>query len=122
MVVLRQQRQKFPYARGIICLTLRRPAPLFDEARHQVGKLQEISNSEHRAPLANDDLGIGCDDVGPLPRHRADVLLIDTQQEPRPVPVVALADAEELLSAERVERVGYAHKARTCVRRARSSY
>ena len=94
---------------------------LFDEARHQVGEREEISNPEHRAALAKDDLWIGRDDVGPLPRYRAEVLLVDAQQEPRPVPVVPLANADKLPSAERVERVGHAHKTRGRVRRACSS-
>lgn len=110
-----------PYTCGIVLFTQLSSAPLFDELRHQAGELQEIGDSEDRTALAKDDLWIGCDDVGPLPRHRADAILVDTQQEPRPVPVVPLADTDELPAAERVERVGHAHKARVCVRRARSS-
>ncbi|XXT21518.1 hypothetical protein WME94_08135 [Sorangium sp. So ce429] len=55
------------------------PALLLDEVRHQAGKLQEIGYPEQRATLADDDLGIGRDDIGPLPRHGADVLLVDAQ-------------------------------------------
>jgi len=115
-------RHIWPYIRGIIPFAQLSPALLFDEARYQVGKLQEIGHPEHRAALAEDDIWIGCDDVGPLPRHRANVILADAQQEPSPVPVAPLTDADELPSAERVERVGHAHKARACVRRACSSW
>jgi hypothetical protein len=110
------------YIRGIILLTRLSPALLFDEVRHQVGKLQEIGYAEHPGTLAEDDLGIRRDEVGPLPRHGAHMLLIDAQQKPRPVPVVPLADADELPSAERVERVGHPHKARGRVRRGCSSW
>jgi hypothetical protein len=109
------------YICGVISFTRLSPALLLDEARHQASKLEEVGCPEQRAALAEDDLWIGRDDVGPLPRHRADVILVDTQQEPRPVPVVPLADADELLPGERVERVGHAHKTLTCVRRAYSS-
>jgi hypothetical protein len=49
------------------------------------------------------------------------VVVVLAQQEPRPVPVVSLADADELPSAERVKWVGHAHKARARVRTACSS-
>ena len=106
---------------GILSFTLVGPALLFDEPRYQVGKLQQISHSKRRATLADHDLWIGCDHIGPLPWHRADVVVVHTQQEPRPVPVVSLADADELPFAERVKWVGHAHKARARVRRACSS-
>ena len=102
--------------------TLRRPPPLLvDKSCHQIGEPHEISNPENCATLAEDDLWIGRNDVGPLPRHRAHAILVEAQQEPRPVAVVPLADADELPSAERVERVSHAHKARARVRRACSS-
>ena len=114
-------RQIWPYIRGIISFARLSPALLLDEARHQAGKLQQIGHPEHRAALAEDDLQSGCHDVGPLLRHRANAILVDAQQESSPVPVVPLADADELLAGERVERVGHAHKARSCERRACSS-
>jgi hypothetical protein len=109
------------YNRGIVSLTPHRPAVLLYEPRNQVGKLQQISHSDRRAPRADHDLWIGCDQVGPLPWHRADVLVLHAQQEPRPVPVVSLAQADELPSVEGVKRVGHAYKARARVRRACSS-
>jgi len=110
------------YIGGVIQLTLCGPTLPFDEARHQIGKLQEIGKPDQRTTFADDDLWVGRDDVGPLPRHRADVILVDAQQQPHPVPVVPLAYADELPSAERVEGVGHPHKARARVRRACSSW
>jgi hypothetical protein len=60
--------------------------------------------------LADGDLRIRRHDVRPLRRHRAHSLLVDAQQEPRAVTVVPLADANELLSAERMERMRHTHK------------
>ncbi len=113
-------RQIWPYIRGIISFARMSSALLLDEARHQAGKLQKIGHPEHRAALAEDDLWSGCHDVGPLLRHRANVILVDAQQESSPVPVVPLADADKLLAGKRVERVGHAHKARTRERGASS--
>jgi len=39
-------RQSLSYTSGIICLALVGPAILFDEPRHQVGELEEISHPE----------------------------------------------------------------------------
>ena len=93
---------------------------LSDELCQQGSKSQEICHPETRAALTYDDLWIGRDEVRPLPRHRTNALGFDAQQESRAVSVVTLADADELLSAERVERVCHAHKAlryvgRTCI-------
>ncbi len=109
------------YTSGIILFTQLSPALLIDEVRHQAGEPQEIDHAKHPAAPAEGDLGIGGDDVSPLPRHGAHLLLVDTQQEPRPVPVVPLADADELPPAERMERVGHPHKTRSRVRRGCSS-
>lgn len=114
-------RQSFSYTCGIVPITPIGPALLFDEPRYEVGKVQQITNSEQRATLADHDLWIGCDHIGPLPWHRADVVVVHAQQEPRPVPVVSLADADELPSAERVKWVGHAYKVRARVRKACSS-
>lgn len=116
------RRQISLYICGVISFTRLSPALLLEEMRHQAGKLQEIGYAEQRTTLTDDDLWIGRHDVGPLPRHRADALLVEAQQEPRPVPVVPLAHADEQPSAQRVERVRHAHKARTCGRRTRSSW
>ncbi len=75
--VLVTARRNFAYMCGIICLTHR---TLLNEAPHQFSKLQEIGYPEQPAAFADDDLWIGCHDVGPLPWHRADVVLVDAEQ------------------------------------------
>ena len=117
----RLPRRNLRDSRGVICLTASGAATLFDQAGHQVGELQQIGHAIQRAPPAKDKLGVSRHDVGPLRWHRADVVAVDTEQQPRPVAIVPLADAGELQSAERVKRVGDAHKARAWVRRASSS-
>ena len=109
------------YTCGVFYLTPLRPPLLLGESRHQLSEAQEVSDPEERASPTDHDLWIGCDDIGPLPRHRADANFVDPQQKPRPVPVVALADADELLPAERMEWMRHAHKARARVRRGCSS-
>lgn len=99
---------------GIFCFTRAGPTLLSDESRDEVGKLQKICDANERTALADDDLWVGRDDVRPLPRHRAHAFTVDAQQEPRAVPVVPLADADELSPAERVKRVRHAYK--TCRR------
>jgi hypothetical protein len=114
-------RRSLPYIGGVISFTLTASALLFDETRHQVGKLQQIGNPQPPPSLAEDDLWVRCHDIRPRLRHRADLILLDAQQEPLPVPVVPLTNADKLPSGERVERVHHAHKARAPIRRARSS-
>lgn len=92
------------------------------ESRHQFGEPQQISDPEKRTTLPDHDLRIRRNNVGPLPRHRADAIVVGAQQEPRPVPVVAFTDADELPATERVERVRHAHKARPCIRKTCSSH
>jgi len=106
---------------GVICLTPNGLPLLLQKARHKVGELNEISDLKWRPTLAQDDLRVGCDNVGPLRRHRADAIVVGSQQQPLPVAIVAFADADELSSAERVKRVDNVHKTPTCIRRACSS-
>lgn len=63
-------------------------------------------------PSAENDLRVGRHSVRPLRRHRAHPLVVNAQQKARAVAVVPLANADELLSLERVEGMGYAHKPR----------
>jgi hypothetical protein len=109
------------YMSGIICLTRQPPTLLVNEPCHEVGEPQEIAHAKQRAALAEDDLRIWDDDVRPLPRHRADTVFVDPQQQPRSVSVGALAGADELPSVERMEWVRHADKAHARVRRACSS-
>jgi hypothetical protein len=107
-------RRHWLYIRGTFSFTHSWPARLSNESAHQVSKLQKIRHTEDRAPLAEDRLRVRRDGIRPLPRHRAGLIFVDAQQKPRAVTIVPLAHADELLSAERVERVRHTHK--TCSR------
>ena len=104
-----------PNTGGIICFTLGK-ALGFDQTRYQVSQRQKVRNAKQRSARADHHLRIRRDDVGPLPWHGAEANLVDTQQEPCPIAVVPLSDADELPSAERVKRVSYANKTLACVR------
>jgi len=71
-------RRSLLYRSGIFCLTILWLALLFDQARHQAGKFEQIDDPERRAALPDHDLKFGSDDVGPLPRHRAEVVVVDS--------------------------------------------
>lgn len=87
---------------------------LADQPIHQFGKLHKICDPDNRPALADGDLRIGRHVIRPLRRHRAHGLLANLEQEPRAVPVVPLADAYKLLSAERMKWMRHAYKARRC--------
>ena len=88
------------------------------EAGHEPAELDQVRNAEERALLPKDDFRIRSDDVCPLRRNGANGLVVDPQQEPHAVPVVALTHTDELLSAEWMKRVRYTHKASRSDRRA----
>jgi hypothetical protein len=111
-------RRSWAHTCGILCFTVPNTTLLANEVLHQLSECQKILYPDQRASLPNDHLWIGSDEVGPLPRHRAYAIRTDAQQEPHSIPVIPLAGADELLSAERVKRVRHAHKTRRCVRRA----
>jgi hypothetical protein len=112
-----RKRRSLGYTSGVFCFTGAGPPFLPYESRHQVGELQKICHPEQRATLADHDLWIRCDDIRPLPRHRAHAICVDVQHEPRAIPIVPLAYADELPPAERMERVRDAHKTRRRVGR-----
>jgi len=112
-----RQRRSFADICGVVCFTPISRALLSQVSLHQFGKPQQIRDPQQCAPAADHNLRIRCDDVGPVLRHRADMVSVEAQQEPRAVPVVPLADADELSSAERMEGVRHAHKTRHRVRR-----
>lgn len=116
------QRHSCLYISGVIYLTSVGPTSLFRQARHQVGKLQEIGNPQHSPSLADDDLWIERNDVCPLSRHRADDLLLDPQKQARAVSRVPFTDTDKLSTGEWVERVSHSHKTRARVRRVCSSW
>jgi hypothetical protein len=108
----------FLYTCGRIHLTFVRAAPPVAsvEARDQLRELHQVGDSEERSALPDGDFGIRNDGVRPLRWDGADGLGIDLQEEPLAVPIVPLGDAGELPPAERVERVGHAHKTRGSIR------
>ena len=114
----RRLRQNWPYDCGIIDFTRSSSALLSDQALHQLGEPQKIRHTDDPPTLPDHNLRIGGDHVGPVPRHRAHAILVDAQQEPLAITVVSLADANELLSAERMKRVRHAHKMRCRVGKA----
>jgi len=62
--------------------------------------------------LSHEDFRIRRSDVGPLLRNGANGFAIHTQQEPLAGPVMAFADADELLASERMEGMSYPDKMR----------
>jgi hypothetical protein len=62
--------------------------------------------------LPHDNLRIGSGNVGPLRRNGANRAVVDAQQEPLAVPVIALANAGERSAGERMEGMNYADKLR----------
>jgi len=73
------ERRSFTDTCGVFCFTFLGRVLLSHVSLHQFGKLQEIGQPEQRTTPADDDLWIGGDDVGPLPRYRADVIVVDAQ-------------------------------------------
>jgi hypothetical protein len=62
--------------------------------------------------LTYEDFRIRGSAVGPLRRNGANGSIVRTQQEALARPVIALADADELLASEWMEGMGYADKMR----------
>lgn len=75
--------------------------------RHKAGQLRQVGDSEQRAALSHDDLGIGSDDVGPLPRNRTDCAVLEAQQQTPAGPVASFADTDGWPAAERMKGMGY---------------
>jgi hypothetical protein len=72
----------------------------------------QVSEPAERTPIAENDLRVRGHDVRPLPRNGPKSVLVDLQQEPPAGSVASLAYADELLSAEGMERVRDPHKVR----------
>ena len=82
------------------------------EAIHESCEFHQVCDAEERATLADDDLGMRRNEVRPLPRNRANGLIVDLQQEPHAVSVVPLTHADESSSAQWMEWMCYTHKER----------
>lgn len=79
---------------------------------NKTGKPNQVHNPKKRSPLPDDGFRVRANSVGPLRRNRANRAVIDAQQEPLAGPVIALADADELPTGERMEGVRDADKLR----------
>lgn len=97
------------FALHIVGLLFRSASP---ETSNQPLKLQEIIDAEVSACAAKHHLDIRSGEVGPLGRNGAKCAIVDLEQESDAVAVVALADADEELATERVERMGNTDKTR----------
>ena len=117
-LVLALRRRSFAYKRGVFPFTLERAALLLLQPLHQFRELQKIGHPDNGPPLPQGGLRIERCFVGPLRWHRANYLVVDLQEQPRTVPVVALADTGKLPPAERMERVRHTDKMRCRGRRA----
>jgi hypothetical protein len=69
----------------------------------------EVRDAQERPPAPEHYLGIGSDEVRPLPGNRAYFVVGDREQEPHSVRVRSLGHTSELLSAVWMEWVGDAH-------------
>jgi hypothetical protein len=69
----------------------------------------EVRDAQKRPPAPKHYLGIGSDEIRPLPGNRAYFVVGDREQEPRPIQIRSLGHTSELLSAVRMEWVCDAH-------------
>lgn len=81
---------------------------------------QQISEEEKGPSRTHDGLRLGCNQVGPLPGNRTDLVLTDPQEDPPSIAVVPLAHADQPATAQGMERVGYQDKLRLCEGTART--
>ena len=109
------QRHICVYDGGTISLTPCSLARTFlDPAKslHKSEQIDEVSDAHECTAVPYDDFRIrGCQ-IRPLDRHRADGRVVDAQQEPLAVAVVALAYTDKLPSAAWMERMHNPHKLR----------
>lgn len=81
-----------------------------NETSNELGEFHQVPDAKQSASFADHDLWIRGDAVCPPSGNGADVIVIEFQQEMSAAAVVPLADAHELLSAERMEWMGYTDK------------
>jgi len=111
-------RHIFHYISGRICLTppsspLRRSSPA--QAVNQAGELQQVGHTEQRPLPAEDDLGIGRNNIRPLRWNRANCTIIHLEQERPAKTVVPVPCTDQLPPAEWMERMRHTHKTGGCV-------
>ncbi len=86
------------------------------EPIHQADKFQQVRYAEKRPLPAQDDLGIGSNNVRPLRGNRANRPLVGLERQGHPIAVVPLAYARQLPSVERMKGMRHAHKTCCCDR------
>jgi hypothetical protein len=112
-------RHSCPYIRGEIILTRHSlpPRPIVAaEPIDQLGELQQVRHAEQRPTPAQNDLGIRRYNIRPLRPNCVDHSIVAQQQQRLPIAVVTLPCAGELLPAERMKGMRYAHKTCGCNR------
>jgi hypothetical protein len=87
----------------------RRASP---EARHQLCQLDQVADPAQGTRLPEHDLRVRRHKVRPLPRNGPDAIVAAPQQNSPAGATRPLAYANELLSAQRMERVRHPHKVR----------
>jgi hypothetical protein len=96
-----------------IC-ALRHIAPA--EPIHEMGKFKQVRYAEKCSLPAHNHLGIGGNNVRPLWPNRDNCTVIGLQQQGRPIAVVSLAYARQLLPAQWMKWMRYQHKTLCCDR------
>lgn len=71
-----------------------------------MGKLDQVRQAAQRTPASHDDRNLGRHGIGPLRRDRANLAILEAQQEPLASPVPPHADPDGPLPGMWVERVG----------------
>ena len=118
-VAITYMRHSFPYVCGEIHLTRHSSPPrpiVAAETINQLGEFQQVRRAEQRSTPAQNDLGIGRYNIRPLRPNCVDHSIVALQQQRLPIAVVTLTYAGELLPAERMEGMRYAHKTCGCNR------
>ena len=112
-------RHSFPYACGEIRLTCHSSPPrpiVAAEPIDQLGEFQQVRHAEQCPTPAQNDLGIRRYNIRPLRPNCVDHSIVALQQQRLPIAVVTLTYAGELLPAERMKGMRYAHKTCGCDR------
>jgi hypothetical protein len=100
------------YISGKIAFTLLGPhgRKLRAEKRRQIGKRDEVSDTQDGFVIPHRQLRISGGKIGPLLRNRASFAVVKAQQEALSVPIVARGDEDAGAIAIRMKGVGHQYK------------
>lgn len=84
------------------------------QAVDQAGELHQVGHAEQSPLPAQDDLRIGCDNIRPLRRNRANCPIIHLEQQRHTEAVIPVAYAGQLAPAEGMERMRHTYKTCGC--------